>query len=81
MRSISSREREKKRHAKRKQNVNAKRVPVAAALELRRAVVAKVVAHFFIYLYIRECVFVCDVFLVFETKRERETVFASKVKP
>ena len=43
------------REKRREQNVNM-RVPVAAALELRRAVVAKVVAHFYMYIFLYESV-------------------------
>jgi hypothetical protein len=43
----------KKTRTKRK---HARCVPVAAALELRRAVVAKVVAHFYMYIFLYESV-------------------------
>ena len=58
------------REKRREQNVNM-RVPVAAALELRRAVVAKVVAHIFIcvYIFIRTSV---RVFVVMFLKRREE---------
>jgi hypothetical protein len=44
-------------------------------LELRRAVVAKVVAHFYMYIYMSAFV------MFFVLKRERERAGLQKVKP
>jgi hypothetical protein len=66
-------------HRERTKRKHARCVPVAAALELRRAVVAKVVAHFFIYVYIfmRVCACVCCDVL----KRERGRRCLKRSKP